>query len=87
MNPLVPGVADAVLAVAATVNLALVIIALVSLARSADRRHRVLLALVIVLVPFVGPIACLAAAARLSSRADSSKLERMKTFNAPQPTR
>lgn len=59
MNPLVPSVADVVVAALAVVNLVLVAVALVAVLRSGARDALLPLALLVVLVPIAGPILAL----------------------------
>lgn len=56
MNPLIPAISDDLWAIAITVNLALMVAALVSLANSADKRHWTSLLLIIVFAPIMGPV-------------------------------
>jgi hypothetical protein len=64
MNPLVPAISDVFWAVAFTLNLILVVAALVSLAISADKRRWVSLVLLTVFVPIAGPVVSLVATRR-----------------------
>lgn len=59
MNPLVPSVADVVVAALAVVNLVLVAVALVAVLRSDARGARLPLGLLVGLVPIAGPILAL----------------------------
>jgi len=61
INPLVPAVSDVLWALAFTLNFVLVVAALVSLARAADKRGWISTVLLIVLVPIAGPIVSLIA--------------------------
>ena len=67
MNPLIPSGSDVLWALLFVLHVALVTVALVTLAKSARKQLRLLLALVVVLVPLVGPVAYLVA--ERSSRA------------------
>lgn len=72
MNPLIPSGADIAWLVAVVVNLVLVVAALVSLARTGDKRHWLTLVLAILLLPYLGPIVSLriTRSRRTSSSAD-----------------
>ena len=59
MNPLIPAVSDVLWALAFTLNFVLVVAALVSLTRAADKRGWISTVLLIVIVPIAGPIASL----------------------------
>lgn len=61
MNPLIPDATDVVWAVAFIVNFALVVAALVSLARASERGQWFTTVLLIVFLPFVGPVVALVA--------------------------
>lgn len=68
MNPLIPGTGDMLLAFAVTLNVVLVIAALVTLAMAADKRGWLSAAVLILFVPLVGPIvSIIASRARRSS--------------------
>lgn len=74
MNPLIPGAGDVLLVFALVLNTVLVIAALISLARAADKRRWLSTVLLIVLVPFAGPIvALIATRARRVTPAASSR--------------
>ncbi|GAB3142464.1 hypothetical protein [Marisediminicola antarctica] len=62
MNPLIPAVSDVLWALVFILNLVLVVVALVSLARDNDKRGWVTTVLMIFILPIVGPIVSLIAA-------------------------
>ncbi|WP_431075090.1 hypothetical protein [Microbacterium phyllosphaerae] len=64
MNPLVPVGTDIVWAGLVTVHSLLALAALISLARSHDKKGWIGTALFIILVPFIGPVVSLIAAHR-----------------------
>jgi len=59
MNPLIPSPGDVLWASAAILNAVLMIAALISLARAADKRRWLPTLLLIVFVPFAGPVTAL----------------------------
>ncbi len=59
MNPLIPGVSDVLWACAVIVNTLLVIAALIGLRRATDKRGWLSAVLLVVFVPFVGPVVSL----------------------------
>lgn len=64
MNPLIPAGTDVVWAALVTVHALLALAALISLARSHDKKRWIGTALFIILVPFIGPVVSLVAAHR-----------------------
>lgn len=74
MNPLVPAVTDVLIATAVVLNSVLVMAALIMLALTADRQRWLSRLLLIVFVPFIGPVvSLLAARARPVDPAQSAK--------------
>lgn len=72
MNPLIPDVTDVIWALAFIVNFALVVAALISLARAPERGQWFTTVLLIVFLPFVGPVVALVANRSKRSVATSS---------------
>lgn len=64
MNPLIPSASDVVLAIAVTVHLVLMIVALIQLARTAGKKSWFGTVVFIVLVPVIGPIVSMMATRR-----------------------